>query len=487
MSTGKLPPAADGLQLNFCKTLACRNFGLSDKKLYLLQDTDPSRPSLVCRECGAFPPLLNNHAVMDEYLRLKAQDSGNLAACSTEGCPAHGLPVLTHREHYHAFGYSGERQRYRCKHCQSTFVDKWSNANPKIDVQQKLLGLLFTGYAVREICRKLAINPKTFYDHLDQIAARCRNKLASVDARFLQMATNAPLASSLMPLQPKSDNGVMWLTTGDAEHGYILLQNINYSAAEEKPDQSADVFDASSRLMPDAFHPHSEIHLEKSSNLLTQVNNKYKEVLSRSNVEDPYTRPIRVDYPSKGCLIRPQYTAYAQYLRLKELLGSWDSFTLYLPQEPLMRSAMMSIFKERLMEQTCHPIYVEQNTHWVEGSAASNIDIMLLSWWRDRWAFTQEGTAAKAICHLGRETGNEEAWLQKATTQVVYQYQARFHQHFRSLIDEPRRRLRPGGLLPLLDIFRAWNNLCNQNSEGITPAQALGLTRHPYTLAHLLA
>ncbi|MDD1794070.1 lactate dehydrogenase [Enterovibrio makurazakiensis] len=486
MSTGKLPLAADGLQLNFCKTLACRNFGLSDEKHYLLQDTDPSRPGLVCRECGAFPPLLNNHAVRKEFSRLKKQDSGNLAACSTDTCIAYGKPVLTHRELYHAFGYSGERQRYRCKHCQSTFVDRWSNANPKLDLQQKLLGLLFTGYPVREICRRLQMNPKTFYDHLDQIAARCRNKLASVDARYLQLAKDAPLASTLTTLQPRSENGVMWLATGDATHGYVLLQNINYSPEEDKPDENADVYMPNTRRMPDSF-----LHLEDGpesaqDTLLNQVNAKYQEVLSRSNVEDLYTRPIHIDYPSKGCLIRPQYTAYAQYLRLRELVPHWDEITLYLPQEPLLRSAVFSIFKDKLLTRQCHPVYVEQNEMWQENDNAENVDIMLLSWWRDRWAFTQKGKAEKAICHLWRETGKEHKWLQQASTFRLEEYQARFHINFRSLVDEPRRRLRPGGLLPLLDIFRAWNNLCHQNNEGFTPAQALNLTRQPYTLAQLL-
>ncbi len=443
MSTGKLPPAADGLQLNFCKTLACRNFGLSDAKHYLLQDSDPSRPGLVCRECGAFPPLLNNQEVLIELNRLKQQDTGNLAACHTEGCVAQGRPVLTNREYYHAFGYSGERQRYRCKHCQSTFVDKWSSSNPKSEIQQRLLGLLFTGHPVREICRKLSINPKTFYDHLDQIAARCRNKLASVDARYLQMCKEQPLASSMRALQPQSNNGVFWLATGHAGHGYVLLQSINYSADEEAPENTADAYQAEARLVPDGFPYAAESHHHQPKDLLGQVNAKYKEILSRSNVEDPYTRPVNIDYPTKGCLIRPQYAAYAQYLRLKELTESWQTVTLYLPQETLLRSAIISIFKDRLGDRLCHPVYVVQSPSWKEQDSPENIDIMLLSWWRDRWAFSTKGEASKAISHLGRDTGNEAHWLQHATTHEMDEYQNRFHLQFRSLIDEPRRRLRP--------------------------------------------
>ncbi len=58
VSNGELPKDADGLQLNFCKTLACDNFGLSDAKRYVLQHANPKRPAMVCRECGAFPPYL---------------------------------------------------------------------------------------------------------------------------------------------------------------------------------------------------------------------------------------------------------------------------------------------------------------------------------------------------------------------------------------------------------------------------------------------
>ncbi|MCV5899717.1 hypothetical protein OFN63_26785, partial [Escherichia coli] len=81
MSNGELPKDADGLQLNFCKTLACDNFGLSDAKRYVLQHANPKRPAMVCRECGAFPPLLNNRDVVNELHRLRHVHSDGLPAC----------------------------------------------------------------------------------------------------------------------------------------------------------------------------------------------------------------------------------------------------------------------------------------------------------------------------------------------------------------------------------------------------------------------
>ncbi len=94
-------------------------------------------------------------------------------------------------------------------------------------------------------------------------------------------------------------------------------------------------------------------------------------------------------------------------------------------------------------------------------------------WWRDRWAFTRHNDIGKGICHLGGEKGNEQKWLELASHGAISEYQNRFHDQFAQLVDEPRRKLRPAGLLPLLDIYRAWHNLCHQDRSGLTPAQQM--------------
>lgn len=153
-------------------------------------------------------PLLNNQEVLHELARLSQHHHEGLPSCKDVQCDNYGLSVHTHKDRYHAFGFSGDRQRYRCKSCQGTFVDRWSGSNKKRVFQETMLGLLFTGYSVREICRKLEINPKTFYDHIDQIASRCRRKLADIDARWINHAEQYQLTSNYRTLQPHSNNGV---------------------------------------------------------------------------------------------------------------------------------------------------------------------------------------------------------------------------------------------------------------------------------------
>ncbi|ABU73023.1 MULTISPECIES: hypothetical protein [Vibrio] len=489
MSNGELPRDADGLQLNFCKTLACDNFGLSDAKRYVLQHANPKRPAMVCRECGAFPPLLNNRDVVNELHRLRHVHSDGLPACRNDDCDNFGLSVHTHKHLYHAFGYSGDRQRYRCKVCQSTFVDKWSGANKKLQFQENLMGLLFTGYSVREICRKLSINPKTFYDHVDHIASRCRRKLATIDARWVNHAKHYELASNYVALQPNSNNGVYWIASGEAHSGYILCQHVNYSSDDE-PIAAMDhnPYDEVSRFVSQEYTAEaSEPPPTPSKKLRERIDQKYQTILARCNVEDPLGNLSVFHYPSKGALIRPPYTSYAHYLHVLDMCCPEKRVSIYMPQDPLLRSAALSVCLSRIKEKSVDLMYVEEDAIWDMNAPFGKVDIAYMSWWRDRWAISSQYECNKGICYLAGDRNEPESWFNVATTRHIQFYQNRFQLLFESFINEPRRKLRPAGILPLLDIFRAWHNLCYQDKQGLTAAQRLKVTDAPLTIKQLLS
>lgn len=503
MSYGELPKDADGLQLNFCKTLACDNFGLSDAKHYVLQHANPKRPAMVCRECGAFPPLLNNQEVLNELRRLRKVHSDGLPACRNSDCDNFGKTVHTHKHLYHAFGFSGDRQRYRCKCCQSTFVDKWSGSNAKLSVQESLLGYLFTGYSVREICRKLSINPKTFYDHVEQISSRCRRKLAMFDARWTKHADSYSFASNYTALQPRSDNAVYWFVTCDAQSGYVLTQHVNYSFDEEAMgSEDHNPYETPARFVPVSFvpesitpqgfsavsYPNSSLHVSgKELSLHERIDHKYQQILARGNVEDPMGNLSQFKYPSKGALIRPPYTTYAHYLHVLEMCDDNKHVTIFMPQDPVLRSAALSVCKQRIQQEDVDLVYVEEDKAWNKDFNQQKVDIVHMGWWRDRWAIKNHPNASKGICHLAGTKVDPEYWIDHASTYQASFFQQRFQVLFESFINEPRRKLRPGGLLPMLDIFKAWHNLCYQDKTGLTPAQQLGLTDKPLTLKSLLS
>ncbi|RJX69722.1 IS1 family transposase [Vibrio sinensis] len=489
MTIGQLPQEADGLQLNFCKTLACDNFGLSDAHRYVVQHVNPKRPAMVCRECGAFPPLLNNQDVLDELKRLTHFHADGLPACHNHECENYGFDVHNHRKRYHAFGYSGDRQRYRCKLCHATFVDKWSGENQKLAFQVNLLGLLFMSYSVREICRKLMINPKTFYDHIEHIASRCRRKLAMFDARWITHAQQYELASHYVNLQPKSNNGVIWIATGEAQSGYIFAQHINYSTEEtnEAPIEH-NPYRYPARYVSQDYKAEAHTSMaHQASTLRERIDLQYQLILARNNVEDPMSNMMKFNYPSKGALIRPQYTSYAHFLYVFSLCHTSKPLAIYLPQDPLLRSAALSISLPHIEQRNINLMYVEQDDKWQLTESLDKIDIVHMGWWRDRWAIATIKTASKGVCHLAGNRNQPRYWLAKANIQHTRGYQLRFQSVFESYINEPRRKLRPSGILPVLDIFRAWHNLCYQDKHGQTASQRLGLSTAPLTLTELLS
>lgn len=364
------------------------------------------------------------------------------------------------------------------------------------------MALLFTGYSVREICRKLSINPKTFYDHVDHIASRCRRKLATIDARWVNHANHYELASNYIALQPKSNNGVYWIVSGEAHSGYILCQHVNY-ASDEEPIGTLDhnPYDQVSRFVSQEFTAEaSEPPAEPSNKLRERIDQKYQTILARANVEDPLGNLSVFHYPSKGALIRPPYTSYAHYLHVLDMCGSNKHVAIYMPQDPLLRSAALSVCLSRIKNKSVDLMYVEEDPAWDMSLPFGKIDIVYMSWWRDRWAISNQGTISnqgdrssnqgdrsKGICYLAGDNNEPEKWFNVATTRQVQFYQNRFQLLFEGFINEPRRKLRPGGILPLLDIFRAWHNLCYQDKQGLTAAQRLEVTDAPLTIKQLLS
>ncbi|WP_087023045.1 hypothetical protein [Thaumasiovibrio subtropicus] len=480
MFTGKLPSPADGVQLNFCKTLACRNFGLEDEQHYVLQQSNPSRPAMVCRECGAFPPLLSNQEVINEARRQIVKQQ--LVCCTNPDCHNNMRPAVLHRDQYHHFGYSGNKQRFRCKACKTTFVDPFSQSNPHAELHLNLLNKLYAQEPVRDICRDLALNPKSFYHHLQLIAARCNYHNAIYQHALIRQTRPSELSCVLSELQPGSYNGVDIMTVCDEQSGFILSQSTNYAAAPTPPDHGThNAYIDDCHLLPtDSVYSMSTTPHQWPEQLLARVDDRYRQIMARKNVEEPLHQNGFKRYPANGSLIRSQYMVYGHFLRLKPLLSHWP-IELYLPQEPLIRSAVVSVFKEEVANQQLNPIYVDQSG--TPPNEHKKIDIVLMGWWRDRWAFSHGDDGSKGICHLGGATGDEAHLLQRARTAANHQYIAAFRAQFSVYLQESRRVRHPSMLVALSQIFRAGYNLSKQDNNPVVRA---GLAKTPLSFENLL-
>ncbi len=202
------------------------------------------------------------------------------------------------------------------------------------------------------------MNPKTFYDQLNNIAARCRRQLTIFDARLGKQAQACHLATDLAPLQPHSNNGVLWIATAETDSGYVVSQHVNY---QTQPAATYVAHHDAYRIGTRFIAPHSYHHPHATSTtsqgLLAHIDATYRQILARKNMENPLSGEVTINYPTKGCLIRPQYTVYSHFLYLRELLSqSIPSLTVFMPQETLLRSACLSVFIDRINNHTIDPL-----------------------------------------------------------------------------------------------------------------------------------
>lgn len=129
--TLRVPSPIGGVQANCCKNAHCANFGIpakdmaaqgnrpEDRDRYKLTGGSSSLISLTCKACNTSSAVKSNQAILEEYLRLKA-DACNHAAiqCPNPDCiSASNLPKFRP----HGKTPSGS-QRYRCLACGTTFT-----------------------------------------------------------------------------------------------------------------------------------------------------------------------------------------------------------------------------------------------------------------------------------------------------------------------------------------------------------------------------
>lgn len=263
---------------------------------------------------------------------------------------------------------------------------------------------------------------------------------------------------------------------------------MNYSAQEE-PAGSADhnPYDYPARFVSREHSAEANLPVPPPSPVLRErIDQKYQTILARGNVEDPMGNLTSFHYPSKGALIRPPYTSYAHYLHVLDMCERKTGFDFH-------ASGSGTTFCGAQRLSAAYP--QQHRGSDVRGGGQrlefelnfNKIDIVLMGWWRDRWAIASQNQGDKGICYLAGNNADPQQWLQSASIRQIEFYQQRFQLLFESFINEPRRKLRPGGLQPLLDIFRAWHNLCYQDKQGFTAAQNLGVTQHPLTLKELLS
>jgi transposase-like protein len=182
----RIPPEYSDIQVNFCKSPVCRNYGVPaeqtsvrGKNSYTLESRNEGISGCLCTACGEEFPLKSNLGIMEEVERMASYLSPlDILCCRHNACANYRnqVPVGTVGA-YASFGKTAiGNPRWRCNVCAKTF-----SRNIKATARQRdhhknktIFKLLVNKMPVRRIIEVADIDPNTFYHRLDFLHRQSR-------------------------------------------------------------------------------------------------------------------------------------------------------------------------------------------------------------------------------------------------------------------------------------------------------------------------
>ncbi|WP_261818039.1 hypothetical protein [Vibrio gallicus] len=475
------------LAVNFCKNPLCEDFGSLNLDNYIVTNQHSITPKVACKSCRSIQNLICSEVLDIEIIQQNQHKRHQLPCCNNEVCNNFGLNVHLYPHLYHSFGFSGEKQRYRCKQCQSTIVDRFSVDNPQLDIHITILGLLLTGFSPKEIAKKLSMQAKTFNDHLKTMAVLCRQKSTLFDHHWQDSQSKFNLGSKFTSLQPKSSNGVLLHATCDLSSQYIIDHNINLTNRDSHPP----VIDEKRIIKPSFIALRNKLpQLKNDDPVEAQLKAIEIRIDERFEELNPLEELPNFKYPLKSALVKPQYAMTAHFTRIAHKVCN-KPIALLIPLEPCLATSALNAFNSFRQQQIFDMAYIHQDLGWKPSKHIFKPD--QITWLHSKaiWNMAEQRRLRGANVHrimgtLVESNLDTKELFSLPNLTPLNEYFHRFHALFKVTVQEPRRRLRPEGLMPLLDIYRAWNNLCHQIEPGQTPAVNAGISEKPLSLAQLL-
>lgn len=572
----RIPHEAAGIQVNFCKNPACKNFGVpAAAKLgryrvgharnqalgesYSITGTGKGTSALKCLLCGEMPSIKSNLAIAEEYFRLRDYlKSQPEPSCPASTCVNHRVGIRTFADGYKRSGktHSGS-QRYRCKSCGTTFaVGKSTRYQKRPHKNKQIFMLLMNKSPFRRIIEVAGISAPTLYKKIDFFYEQCRKFAANRERALLEGMELRRLNIAV----DRQDYVVNWtqredkrnvvlhaVGSADNDSGYVFGMHLNFDSSLDR-----DTIEVAARLagdyeIPDSFRLHARVWLQGDydrslaefikrqakrggarASLDQSIAATYAEALSRSDVEVAEVKNPTVQLPKKGMQVHSEYTLYAHFRLLRDLLGGVGKVNFYLDQDSGMRAACLAMFEQEIKSGNVDAFYVRLAKEFTvpeKQAALTRSRAEIYQWqarfpdltpreveflmireqmrnmrafgkWNDRWLthpFPNMSEPEKAVCYLtdrGETHEDHLAWMYyKASLHSIDRFFMQVRRRL-SLLERAigsastARRMwygysayNPEMIVKLLDIFRVYYNYCLAGKDDGTPSMRLGISK----------
>jgi len=534
-------------------------------------------PMFRCPCCGQLPPLRSNQAIHEECLRLSSYlaDQSD-PSCPNTACANHGVLLSAVPGGYVKYDKTaGGSIRWKCKACGKVFTQgaKPTKRQQITHKNREIFALLVNKMPIRRICEVTDLHPKVVYDKIEWIHRQCMLFVGDRERRLLEGGTSVPKMYVAVDRQQyvvnwsqrKDKRNVMLaaIASADLVSGYVFGFHLNFDSEAISADVESDVLATGDAAISPPYRKYarlwlqadyaasianSKLHARKLAKAMSkaraqsdvegEIDGRYDENLLRSDIEVSEDAAPVLKLPDKGMQVHEQYTIYAHFLLLRQMLERAPKVRFFLDQDPGFRAAFMSLFNDRVKARTADAFYVsvlkdatnDQKEKLVAQSKAKfgvakkanpgvtkhqiEVDMVKqvmksavpMGKWGDVWIehpFPTKSEPEKKVCWLtdmGDYTEDQAASLYlKASLHAVDRFFMRTRRML-SLAERPiasasaARRTwygyspyNPAHLARMLEIFRVHYNYCVKGEDGKTPAMRLGLAKGPVELEKILA
>lgn len=413
------------IQVNFRKNPRCANYGVPSTLQkgahrskavaapgteYTLAAHGKDTPSLVCRLCAEAPPIKSNQGIAEELARmLSYMVPPTSVSCPALNCVNYGIPVGPRSKHYYSNGKTETGSpRYKCRACGKTFsTPAVSTSRQRVPHKNKhIFQLLMNKSPLSRICEVAGVDINNVYHRIDFVHKRClafagRREQALVQAKALRgkyvdkdkqvvkfPVTRLYVAAdrqsySANRSQQKVKRKVILQAIGSAdltsEYVFGVHLNLNGQLDQAAVESSAIAHDDYAVAPPYRKHAHlwlepdylksvqeTATRLSKrakvaSDTLSADIAAGYQDAEARQDVEFPDMATSTDRFPKRGMQVRTEYTLYAHFFMLRQLMRGVEKVRFYLDQESGIRAACLSAFQLEVKAGNCEAFYVRIN------------------------------------------------------------------------------------------------------------------------------
>lgn len=394
----RIPKEHKGIQLNFCRTPTCENFGVSEDeyelnlhekdkiatqgkrsaRLYTISGVGKDESALRCKVCATerkhdpfrrqiFHQIKSNKAAHEQFgLISRYLDTPDIE-CPNEDCPSHTENLVSKVKK--AGKTAAGAQRYRCGHC----AISWTGDRTEKDVGSPELNkiffkLLISRIAIRKIGFVLDMAPATIYRRLDFLHRQCLRFVGARERRLIEkkydriyLCTDTQIhVSNWTDRKIKKNAEFYGIGTADLESSYILAFNFNYDSDVEPNEIEQAAIDANDKILKKHNREYARLWLQYEyddslseqniHNLIPDADKMTEEELrdaieALKSASEDYD-DLETQLPHKGMAVHNEYSIIAHFMLIKRLLNGVEKTRFFMDQDTGFRTWYLAVFQD---------------------------------------------------------------------------------------------------------------------------------------------